>query len=113
MTAATNTQVQNYSDTVIRPLCEQIRALQIACASVKATIGDIYANLTATPATTWTDGNTSNPPHLLQPSDILAVNTVVTGLLSLLGGDGNAANMSNAVAQYPIVLEGCVRPVQA
>ena len=109
MTTATDAQVQNYSDSVIRPLCEQIRALQIVCTNVKATIGDVYDNLTNSP--TWTDGNSSNPPHLMQPSDVLAVNTVIDGILSIFGGDGNTTTMSNAVGQYPIVLKGCVRAV--
>jgi hypothetical protein len=39
---------------------------------------------------------------MMQPSDILAINAVVTAFLAYQAGE----------SQYPIVLESCVRPVQ-
>lgn len=113
MTTATNAQVQNYVDQYVRPISERMRDLQILCAAAKANLNDVYANLTASnPSTTWTDGNTSNPPHLLSPSDVLAWNTFITGVLSMFGGDGNAGNMNGAVGQYPIIQQACVRAPQ-
>ena len=115
MSAATNQQVQNYSDQVVRPLSEALRAVSLACKNWQAQFSDIYANLTNNP--TWTDGRTDGPPHLLTPSDILAINTFVVGMISICGGTGNptndANNMANAIGQWPIVLEACVQPVPA
>lgn len=111
MPEATDQQVQNDVNQQVRPICEQMRALQIAAAGFKTSFDDVYAALTANPVT-WTDNRTDGPPHLATASDVLAFNTFVTGLLAMMGGGGNANDMANAVAQWPIVLKLCVRPLQ-
>lgn len=110
MAIATDAQVQNYVNQRVRVRAEQIRALYLACKDDKAAIDDIYAALTqATP--TWTDDRPDGPPHLLTPSDVLAWNTFVSGFIALVEG-GQAEDMTAAAAQYPVVLDACVRPVQ-
>lgn len=109
--AATNEQVQQYANERVRPRCEQIRNLYLACKDDKATIGDVYANLTNAPD--WTDSRPDAPPRLLTPNDVLAWNTFITQFIALVEGtfaDVGAAN--SAAAQYPVVQQACVRPAQ-
>ncbi len=98
--AATNQQVQQFVDGRIRPRCEQIRNLLVAMQDDISAFDDIYAALTAQNPT-WTDQRTDGPPHLLTPSDVLAVNTMLHDLTTAISGDG----------QYPIVEKVCVRSV--
>lgn len=65
-TAATDVQVQNYSDSRVRPRAEEIRALYLACKDDKAAIDDVYTALTEQ-SPTWSDNRTDGPPHLLTP----------------------------------------------
>ncbi len=109
--AATDQQVQNYVDQRVRPRCEQIRSLYLAVKDDKAHIDDVYAALTAG-SPTWTDQRTDFPPHLLTPSDVLAWNSFITQVISLIEGtfvDVGTAN--SAAGQYPIILKATVRPV--
>lgn len=109
---ATNAQVQNYVDQRVRPRCEQIRSLYLAIKDDKATIDDVYANLTS--GSPWSDERTDSPPHLLSASDVLAWNTFINLLINLVEGtfpDLSTAN--SADDQYPVVLKACVRPVSA
>ncbi len=89
---ATNLQVQNFSDQVVRPLCDKVCQLQVQVAAALSEIGDIYAALNVQ-SPTWTDTRTDGPPHLASPSDILAMNTFLTDLNTAITGDG----------QWPIV----------
>lgn len=100
MANATDKQVQNFVDGRIRPFCEHLRALLTEGTDIKASIDDIYAALNVGNPT-WTDTRTDGPPHLLTPSDVLAVNAFITNLLNLINND----------AQLPIVRKGCVRSV--
>lgn len=111
MPAASNAQVQQYVDERVRPRCEEIRALYQRCKDDKATIDDVYANLTSAP--TWDDSRDDNPPHFLTPADVLAWNTFINGIISLVEGtfaDVGAANAPSA--QYQKVLQGCVRAIR-
>jgi hypothetical protein len=105
-TRATDQQVQNFVDTRFRPRAEAIRALYLACKDDKGAIDDVYLALTDTP--TWIDSRSDAPPHLLAPSDALAINTFITGFISLVEG-GLQADRDNAAAQYPKVVQSCVR----
>lgn len=106
--AATNEQVQQYVNERVRPRSEQIRALYLLCKDDKGSFDDVYANLTDSPD--WTDARTDAPPHLLTPSDVLAWNTFVTGFIALVEGTFNNVSEANGVsAQYPIIVEACVR----
>lgn len=96
---ASNAQVQAFVDQRVRPRCEAIRNLYLACKDDKAVIDDVYANLTDSP--TWTDGRTDNPPHLLVPNDVLAWNAFITEFIAFVEGDGN----------YAAVVDACVRGV--
>lgn len=95
--AASDIQVQQFVDERIRPRCEQIRNLYNALLDDIATIDDVYNALATDPS--WSDYRTDGPPHLLTPSDVLAVNTLLHNLVTALEGD----------AQFPIVRKSCVR----
>lgn len=108
MAVASNTQVQNYVDQRVRPRSEQIRALYLALKDDKASIDDVYANLTS--PTPWADTRTDGPPHMLSAADVLAWNTFITGVIALVEG-GSTVDMAASAAQYPKVLQACVRGV--
>ncbi len=100
MTAATNAQVQSYSDQRVRPRCEQIRALYLACKDDKAAIDDVYTALTEQ-SPTWKDNRSDSPPHLLAPADVLAWNAFITAFVGLIEG--------TEAGDYATVLKACVR----
>jgi len=102
--SASNQQVQQYVNERIRPFCEAVRALKLHADDIKASIDDVYANLTSSP--TWTDNRTDGPPHLLTPNDVLAVNAWVTALIVAI--NTTAGDLRD---QYPIIQKACVRPV--
>lgn len=104
MANATNLQVQNYSDQVLRPLCEQARSLVHDMESAIAGITQVYANLTASaPASTWTDTRNDGPPNLLTVANLLAINAFLNDMVTAATGDAN----------WPIVQQACVRPLEA
>lgn len=96
--AADDVQVQVNVDQRMRPRCEQIRALLINMQDDIAIFDDIYAALTQQNPT-WVDNRTDGVPHLLTPSDVLAINTILHDLTNAINGD----------AQLPIVRKACVR----
>lgn len=102
MAAATVQQIQNYSDQVARPICEQAYQLVLAMQQAKAQITDVYAALTTT-QTGWTDDRNDGPPHLAVASDLLGFNTFITDAISALTGDG----------QYPVIESLVVRQLNA
>ena len=109
--AASDAQVQAYSDQRVRPRCEQLRNLLVAIADDKATIDDIYAALTA-PSPTWIDARDDFPPHLLTGNDVLAWNTFITGMQKLQAGTfADLTEANSFAAQWAIILKACVRPV--
>lgn len=99
MAAASNAQVQAFTEQRVRPRAEQIRALLLAMEDDRAAFDDVYANLTDDPD--WADTHNGNPPHLLTPSDVLAWNTFLFDVIAAMRGD----------AQLPVVLKACVRSV--
>lgn len=111
-TPATNQQVQTFSDQQVRPLAETIRGLQADIVAALGQIGDVYAALTEQ-SPTWTDQRTDGPPHLLQPADILAWNTFCTLFVAFCAGTLTSENMNAAGAQWPVILNACVRSLGA
>ena len=110
MANATDAQVQAYVDQRTRPRCQQIRNLYLDCKDDIATIGDVFAALTQ-PSPTWTDQRLDGPPHLLAPSDVLAWNTVITGIVALIERTFPDVTTANSYGgQYPIVQKACVVP---
>lgn len=114
--AATNEQVQVWSDARIRPRAEQARALLLGLEDDNASIGEVYANLTDSPD--WTDNRGTGPPALLTPGDLLAINTFSSQLAAILRGSlagqsdaTKAAAVDAVAAQLPIIIKACVRPV--
>lgn len=99
MARATDEQVQQFVDQRIRPRAEQARLLLLAMQDDKALIDDMYEALASDP--TWSDSRTDGPPHLLTPSDVLAINTFLTDIISAINGN----------AQLPIVRKACVRNI--
>jgi hypothetical protein len=96
--AASNEQVQAFVSNEIRPWCEAARLLVTQAADLRARIDDVYQNLTADQPTTWEDERSDNPPHLLSPNDVLAINAFMETVKNL-SGDGN----------YAPVVDACVR----
>jgi hypothetical protein len=97
--AATNEQVQQFVNEVIRPICEDIRNLRAKMSDARARIDDVYANLSSSP--TWTDTRPDAPAHLMTPSDVLGVNAFMADTLAAIDAHG----------QYPVVVDACVRPL--
>lgn len=99
MAAATNVQVQNFSDFRVRP--HSLLAVQLfnSFTDDKNTIGDVYANLTNSP--TWTDGRSDGVPHLNAPADLLAYNAFITDCLAFMSGH----------ASWPVIREMLINPI--
>lgn len=111
--AATNEQVQQWSDQRTRVRCEAIRALLLSLEDDNASIGEVYDNLTGSPD--WTDNRSDGPPSLLGPNDLLAINALSVALVEILRGTSaddaaRIAAVNAAAAQLPIVYKACVRP---
>lgn len=107
MPAATNEQVQQFVNTRLRPSCNQMRALMILLSDHKAAFDDVYANVSDA-GTTWTDTRVDFPPHLLEPSDVLAWNTFVTAMIHLRDGTfPDVATANAAAAQWAIIIKAC------
>jgi hypothetical protein len=98
MPAATDEQVQNWSDQRTRVRAEQIRALFIAITADIAQIADVYTACTQQ-SPTWEDARVDGPPHLLSPSDLLAINTLVNDIKTAIDNSG----------QYAVCQAACVR----
>jgi hypothetical protein len=96
---ATDEQVQNFTNTRIRPHAELARALAIAFSDDISAIDDVY-NALNVQSPTWEDSREDGPPHLLTPSDVLAINSFLHDIRDAITGH----------AQYAIVLKACVRP---
>lgn len=110
MPEATNQQMQNFCDQRIRPFAEAWELLIAQARSHKAAIDDIYSRAVGTNA--WNDGRSDGPPHLMQagnsqsPDDVLAFNSLVTGILALADGealDGSSPDATEKAAVYDAV----------
>lgn len=116
MAAATDIQMQVYSDTRVRPRAEQFRNLRIACADDRAAIDDVYAR--AVSNSRWTDNRTDGPPHLLQsgnsasPDDMLVYNTFASLFEKFMTGTFATVEEANsAKAQWDVLQDACVKGV--
>ncbi len=99
--AATNQQVQQFSNERVRVRAEQLRAVYNAMVDDKASMDDVYANLIDNP--TWTDERPDGPPSLLTPGDVLAYNTFITAAIAFFEGEASWVDVRSA----------CVRPLGA
>lgn len=107
MPKATDEQVQRFVNERLRPWAERVRALYLEAKDHKAAIDDVYVAMTENP--TWSDNRTDGPPHLMAVSDVLAMNTALTAFIAVVEG-GDPGVMDDFAAQYPVVLDACVRP---
>lgn len=98
MANATDQQVQNYVNERVRPHAEVARNLALAYDDDIASIDDVY-NALNVQSPTWVDNRTDGPPHLLTPSDVLAINSFMHDIRDAIKNHG----------QYAIVLKACVR----
>lgn len=117
MAEATDIQMQKFADERVRVFAEQFRALLVAARDHRSSIDDIYARAVSNDR--WTDGRTDGPPHLLQsgnsanPDDMLNFNTFCASLLDIIDGVGtDATNAANLRANWAVLVDACVRPVQ-
>lgn len=108
MPAATNAQVQNFSDQRCRPACEKFISLLANLQLIVAQMGDVNANLTASPPTTWTDSRNDSPPHLATPADLLALGGAVQAFQRVISGTGTATDSQTIAAAMPVVQSLCV-----
>lgn len=92
--AATDEQVQQFVNQRIRVRAEQIVKLLVAMEDDRATIDDVYAACSDSP--TWEDNRTDGPPHLMTPSDVLAVNAFMADTITAMRAHGSFANVRNA-----------------
>jgi len=118
MPAANDAQMQQFANERVRVRAEQFRNLRIACADDVSAIDDIYAR--AVSASRWDDNRTDGPPHLLQsgdsasPDDMLNFNSFAQLFEKFMAGtfaDVNEAN--SAAAQWAVLVDACVRPVES
>lgn len=105
--AATDTQVQSWSDAFARPWCEHIRNTDISAANNNLQVTDILNN------STWVDTRQDVPAQLVR-TDLAAINTVSVKLDAIINGaDDTDANLAALVrqlrGQWPIVRKACVR----
>jgi hypothetical protein len=115
--AASNEQVQNWSNGRTRVRAEQIRAVLLSCEDDNASVGEVYANLTDSP--TWDDAR-PDAPNELSANDLLAINTFCVSMANLIRNGKTGGSMTDQERidtvkamsdQLPIVLKACVRPV--
>ena len=81
----------------------------------KAAIEDVYEHVSganAIPAT-WEDENTSGPPSLQTPQDVLVFNAVATLFLKCIDGTATAQDVADLSANWPVFQAACVRPLGA
>lgn len=113
--AATNQQVQTFSDFRVRPRCATIALLVQQMQNDMANIGDVYANVSG--ASTWVDGRSDGVPHLATPGDIVNWNGFVTRLLQVITGSigtdsATALSLVQGIqGQWPIIQELPINPV--
>lgn len=100
MATATDQQVQQFVNERLRVRAEQLRAILAGMKDDKAAIDDVYAALVQQNPT-WTDQRTDGPPYLLTGSDVLAYNAFINAVIPAIENNEN----------WPVVLQGCVRPV--
>lgn len=97
--AASNEQVQSFVNERVRPLCEKTRTLIALLDDYVATVDDVYANLTDSPD--WSDNRPDNPPTLLTPNDVLAINTFIQEVRTYVKGHANLASAMSACVNTP------------
>lgn len=111
---ATDVQMQAYCDQRIRVRAQQLRQLFNQMTDDKASIGDEYAR--ANSLTAWNDARTDGPPHLLQsgdnanPDDVLNYNALITSLLAIINGTGQASDMTTVHGNWSVLMNACVQP---
>lgn len=116
MAEATNAQMQQFANERVRVFAESARALRVAAADHKAAIDDIYAR--AIGSNRWEDARTDGPPHLLMsgdsanPDDMLVFNSFITLLEKFFAGTfADVGEANSAAAQWAVLQDACVRPV--
>lgn len=107
--AATDQQMQHYSDERIRVRAEQFRALINACRDDKAAIDAVYDR--AANGAAWADSRTDGPPKLLASQDVLTFNAFVSLFLSCIDGAAVTADVVSLHANLAPFQAACVRPV--
>jgi hypothetical protein len=102
--AITNTEVIKYSNEVIRPMSEKIRALKVELDSAMTTwFGTISANCPNDAGEILEDGRSTEGISILTGADITSLVVVMQSLQTPL----NVAGVSDVISKP------CVRPLQA
>lgn len=116
MPAATNAQMQAFSDQRVRPMAEKIRNVFALAADHQSVIDDIYARAVSNDR--WDDTRLDGTPHLLKsgnsasPDDMLNFNTVLTRLLQFKNGTfANVGEANEFAALWAVLQDSCVQPI--
>jgi hypothetical protein len=97
---ASDAQVQAWSDQRTRPRAEMIRTLYNLLVSDINSIEDVY-QACAQQSPTWADARTDGPPHLLGPSDVLAMNSLTHAIKDAIDNSGQWAVAQKACVRAP------------
>lgn len=116
MAAATDPQMQSFSDQRIRPRAEQFRNLRAACLDDVGAIDAAYERGVSN--SRWTDARTDGPPKLLisgnsaSPDDVLNYNAFI-GLFEkfMAGTFATVEEANSAAAQWLVLQDAAVRPI--
>ncbi len=118
MAEATDAQMQAFANQRVRVRAEVIRNLRASCLDDKASLNDVYER--AVGPNRWNDARGDGPPHLLMsgssasPDDMLVYNTFITLFEKFMTGTfENLNEANNASAQWNVLQNACVRPINS
>lgn len=106
--AATDTQMQVYVDGRIRPRAEQFRLIWDEILDDKVEIDAVYDR--AANGAAWND-NRTDPPKLLNSSDVTNYNAFITAFMACINGTATLGDVATLHATWPVFQQACVRPI--
>jgi hypothetical protein len=108
--AATDIQMQSFSDARIRQRAESFRKIVAQCRDDKAAIDDVYDR--AANGAAWNDARLDGPPNLLTSQDVLTYNAFITIFLKCIDGTATAQEVADLQANWAPFQSACVRAVE-
>jgi hypothetical protein len=116
MAEATNSQMQSYCDTRLRPRMESARDLFERAEDDFSAIGEVFER--AEGSNIWNDARIDGPPTLLasggaaDPDFIEQYNIFLIRLNQLKNGTfANVGEANQVSALYAVLVDACVRPL--
>jgi hypothetical protein len=115
--AANDQQMQQFCNDRLRPRAEAFRDLRASCQDDVGAIDEIYARGVSNDR--WEDDRNDGPPKLLQsgnaanPDDALNYNSFLQLFEKFMAGTfANVGEANSAAAQWAVLQDACVRPLQ-